>query len=393
MIELAGRILTEDNRDLLKIIYNYGGYIRTKHLAFLFPEISERSRIKKLDKLVEMKYLVKRRLKTDSKIEPVTYQVTQKTCKLFNNPDSYFRKKHNEEYAYRALLKSYFCCGIYKDLGDYLLADHKERIKLFTEGKFSEDTFPRKYNKDTPMIHFEELVFDFTKKFDVELKQKDEVIYTGTEPKAVIIYIDKYYIEVRHQITQIVNRYINMILAGGDFRVDILIVVDDKEREEIYKKEAKKFTDMHIVKRNNYDNSTIIDTALKYYKDFLMNYYEKNEDENKKKITDEQYKSGIFKRQILDKFARNNERNLSKNERQTLNEIERIGEKYIEEGMKIVFKNAGGFARLDAVKKEMDRYFASIFSIITNEYATRKCSNTVNKFEIKVYAVDEKIYA
>ncbi len=391
MIELAGRILTEDNRNLLKIIYSYGGYMRVKHLDILFPLISSRNRIKKLDKLVEMNYLTKRRLKTDSKIEPVTYQVTQKTCKLFNNPDSYFRKKHNEEYAYRALLKSYFCCEIYKDLGDYIVAAHEDRMALFTMGKFKEDTFPRKYNKDSSFIHLEEITLDFTKKSNAALT-KGEMIYDDAEPKIVIIYIDKYYIAIRHQLTQLVNKYINMILSGGVFRVDFLVVTDDKERGEIYKKEAEKFTRMHITKTSNYDNSSIIDTTLKYYKDFLSNYYEKKEDEIKRKRLDEYYKSGEFKREMLDRYKKSIDENLNENEIKKLSEIKEMGSKYIEEGMKTAFKNAGGFAKLDIVKIEMDRYFAGIFKIIFSSFATTKSTNSTNKFDIKVYQVDEKIY-
>lgn len=391
MIELAGRILTEDNRSLLKIIYRYGGYVRAKHLAFLYPEILGKSRIKKLDKLAEMKYLTKRRFKTDSKIEPVTYQVTQKTCKLFNNPDSYFRKKHNEEYAYRALLKSYFCCEIHNKLGDHIIADHDDRTELFVSGGFKEETFPRKYNKDSSFIHLEELVLDLTKKENTVLA-KDEIIYDDTEARAVIIYIDKYYIAIKHQLTQLINKYINMILSGDAFRVDFLIVVDDKERGDIYKKEAEKFTSIYTHKQNKYSDGNILDITLKYYKDFLLSYYEKKEDEIKKKSIEEYYESGVFKREILARYREGKSNTLTENDRKMLSGIKNMEAKYIEEGMKMAFKRAGGFSKIDTVKAEMDSYFDKIFSLIIGNFAVREEAKIVKKFDIKVYQVSEKIY-
>lgn len=40
------------------------------------------------------------------------------------------------------------------------------------------------------MIHFEELIINFTEKDGAELEQNSHVIYDDWEPKAVIVYIE-----------------------------------------------------------------------------------------------------------------------------------------------------------------------------------------------------------
>jgi hypothetical protein len=77
---MAGRILTIQNKKFRKMIYDYGGYVRIAHLDCI-SQISHQYKWEMLNKLVEMGYLSARRFRTDSKIEPVTYQVTKPTCK------------------------------------------------------------------------------------------------------------------------------------------------------------------------------------------------------------------------------------------------------------------------------------------------------------------------
>jgi hypothetical protein len=54
--DMSGRILTQQNKKLLKMIYSFGGYVRISHLDCI-SQISHQYKWEMLNKLVEMGYL------------------------------------------------------------------------------------------------------------------------------------------------------------------------------------------------------------------------------------------------------------------------------------------------------------------------------------------------
>lgn len=376
---MIGKILTKENTELLKLIYSYGGYVRISHLDHIFAGISHVSKFKKLDKLQTMKYLTCRRLKSDSKREPVTYQVTKSTCRMFLNPDAYIRKKHQEEYIYRSLIKSYFCFQNHNEIGPWIVTDHDARVKLFEDGEFKKDCFPMKHNKDSSFIHFEELVLDFTQKEGKELSYNDRILYDDNISRAVILFVDHYYRDINKQIYFIVNRYLNMINNGGKFQIDFLIIVDDPIRENLYNEAIAKFLERYM------QRDRISDLLAKFYFDYLVKYHD---NDTKTEELKGQFLDGTFKRNIIDNIEKNAIRNLTDQQISIQENVALKGVNYIIERTKSIVNDYGGFKNCYEI---MSQFYRNLFYL--EYYNHIKLDSELRKmFDIKVYKIAEKIY-
>jgi hypothetical protein len=379
---MFGKILTEENKNLIKIIYEYGGYIRVSHLDYLYPNLLHDSKLKKLEKLKGMRLLTSRRFKSNSKREPVTYQVTKASCRLFDNPDSYFRKKHQPEYAYRALVKNCFCLENYK-LQDAIITNHDERLNLLIDNQFSKELFPRKYNKESSFEHIEELIINLTDKKGYKIINDDELIFDDNVDRLVLVYIDKYFVAVNKQISTLINRYIDMILRGGNCYVDFLIVVDNDNRKKLYDNAISKFLVKNVYK------DRISDITTKINMQYLESYYDsinKNDDYN---IISAEYEKGIFKKNIIQRISNICIDSISDYHKAIIEGVNLKGSSYILDRVKEIIKQKGSL--VDA-KADIDRFFNDVYLLEFNNYISLNEGIRKKKFDIKTYLVSKKIY-
>jgi len=109
VIHLKGAIKLNDNDfDLLRKIFEFGGYTTSLSVNAYRNDISSVAVFYILKKLTEGGYLREIPFYSDSRKNALVYQVTSKTCKLFDNPHSYYRKRHEDSYIIRQLIKQHF---------------------------------------------------------------------------------------------------------------------------------------------------------------------------------------------------------------------------------------------------------------------------------------------
>lgn len=371
-------ILTDDNIELLKIIYEYGGYSRVKNIELIYPGISYSAVHHKLNKLSNMNYLNSKRLKSNSMKEPSSYQITFPTCKLFNNPDSHFRKIHQEEYIYRALIKNYFFCSIHKEFKDVILSENEKRICIFEEGNFNKNLFPMKYNKNNSFIHFEEIVIDFTESTGKQLIYNDEILYNDKSKNVIIVYIDQYYKVPNKQVINLINKYINMINEGGNFNINFLIVTDDKNRDCIYKKFTNAFLENHCY------TERISNKLLLYYKDFLL----KCKDIKYHKNIISTYENGELKNKVINYISKIPFAKLSNEDDNIISNIKLKSENYILEKVKEIYSKQ---TDTDAKFVETEKFFNALFVLEFNRFINLGI-DIKKKFDIKSCVINERIY-
>lgn len=377
---MIGYILTEDNIELLRIIYSYGGYTRVSHIAKLFPGLSYNSLFVKLNKLEEMKYLTSRRLKNNSKQEQKTYQVTHATCKLFNNPDSYFRKKHQEEYIYRALIKNYFLCTIHRELKECIVTDNEKKISLFEEESFNKALLPRKYNKEESFIHVEETPIDFTKCNNKKLLYNNEVIFNDSLSQIIIVYIDQYYKGPKRQVISLINKYIDLIQSGGNVEINLLIVVDEEVREKQYRAYINKFLDSHGYVEK------ISTNLLNIYKDFLLKFNEKNTGLYKEIL--DNFKTGKLRESIVNQVSSVEYNKVPYEHERIINNVKLKGDKYILERVKEIVNED---KNKDSSGEKIEKFFNVLFLLEYNKYISFS-KEIKRKFDIRLYKIDKAIY-
>ncbi|MEW9080969.1 hypothetical protein [Terrisporobacter glycolicus] len=376
---MIGKILTKENQELLRLIYSYGGYIRISHLEYIKPGVSHTAKYLLLDKLVKMKYLTTRRLRTESKREPITYQVTKSTCRLFLNPESYYRKKHKEEYIYRALIKSYFCFQNHIELDENIVSIHEEKIKIFEAGKFNKDLFPRKYNKDSSFVHFEEVLINFTQNKGKNLMCEGQLLYDDSMNTLLVTYIDQCFIDIKKQIVFIVNRYIDLINSGGIFNINFLIVVDDDKRKMAYNQEIIEFENRYMYREK------LSDELIKFYLDYLVKYYD---DISKAEELHSEFKSGELKKKVVDRIKTFKFNELTEQQNLILNEVSLKGKTYIINKLKEIVSTYGGFQKCFEI---MDSFFTNLFLLEYNNYFSLN-NEVQKKFHIKTYKIAEKVH-
>lgn len=232
---MFGKILTENNEYLLKIIFNFGGYIRQTHTKCIYPEISYRARSAKLLKLCEMGYLTQKKLYTNSDREPTVYKVTTKTCEHFGKKDSNIRKNHKEEYILRALLKSEFLCKYFTQFAENLETDNDKKIGILVKNGCRRELIPTIKSPTQTMNFVEEPILDFTD------NENRPLIFThsgnilgGPAENITFVYPDKRTWDVAEQTEKLSLRYLDICGSSRTFGVTFLVLVDSLERKNAY---------------------------------------------------------------------------------------------------------------------------------------------------------------
>lgn len=302
---MLGKNLSNNDKYLLNIIYRYGGYVRVKYLKYLYPDMSERTFLYKLDKLETSFCLKKRRFINNSKREPITYQITQAGCNICGNINSTYRRKRSPEYAYRALLKCIFFLEIHSSLGDYIVYNVNDRRSVFETTGFDTKYFPIKINHDksnkdnVSIVQFEEYFIDFRNKEGKSIKYNGDILYSDDVKGVIITYIDQPHIEINKQIATLVNRYIHMINQykkyNIGFSINFLVVVDNDNRYKMYNNYLRKFL------LNAIYQDRISDKLLLLY----ITFYEKlSKKDNSFNIIykdyEQQYKKGILRKKFVE---------------------------------------------------------------------------------------------
>lgn len=235
--------LNDNDRELLRKIFEYGGYTTSLSVIAYRNDISSVAVFYILKKLTEGGYLREIPFYSDSRKNALVYQVTAKTCKLFDNPHSYYRKRHEDSYIIRALIKQHFLFEICREFEHSILTDNDKRIQLFTQGLgFDEGLLPKKYNKGVPLTHVEEYIIDARNMQSREMycKSSREMVCRMDEKTGiVVIYIDKATANVASQLMSLIERY-RPLLDLGRIPISFLAVVDSKKREYSYVKAVEK---------------------------------------------------------------------------------------------------------------------------------------------------------
>ncbi|HYE12028.1 MAG TPA: hypothetical protein VEF53_17805, partial [Patescibacteria group bacterium] len=183
--------LNAKDKKTIEVVFNCGGYFSQLHMNTLFCDISNQSNWERLKKIVDLGYVKEHRLNSNSPNEPVTYQVTRGACKMMNNPDSYFRKKHNKSYIKRSLLKGLFVVENFAEIYDSMIFDGKEKIQFLVGKGYGESSLPTKKNYNIhkqiydETIQVEEMIIDASK-----LTEKPKFLY-DIDADIIFVYVDK----------------------------------------------------------------------------------------------------------------------------------------------------------------------------------------------------------
>lgn len=241
--------LNDNDFDLLQKIFEFGGYTTSLSVSAYRKDISSVAVFYILKKLTVGGYLREIPFYSDSRKNALVYQVTSKTCKLFDNPHSYYRKRHEDSYIIRQLIKQHFLLEISKELGQNIVTKNDNRIRLLTEEfGFHEDLLPKKYNKGIPLTHVEEYIIDIRNTPVRELccKSSGECIYRMNEKSnLIIIHTDKATANVASQLMSLIERY-RPLLKSDKTQLDFIAVVDSKKREYSYSKAVERINRQQI---------------------------------------------------------------------------------------------------------------------------------------------------
>jgi len=235
--------LNDNDLELLHKIFKYGGYTTSLSVNAYRNDISSVAIFYILKKLTEGGYLKEIPFYSDSRKNALVYQVTSKTCKLFDNPHSYYRKRHEDSYIIRALIKQHFLFEICQEFEQSIFAENNKRILLLTqELGFDEALLPKKYNNGVPLTHIEEYIIDTRNVYGRELycRSSGEMICRIDESTGLVfIHIDKATSNVASQLMSLIERY-RPLLNLRKIPISFLAVVDSKKREYSYAKAVER---------------------------------------------------------------------------------------------------------------------------------------------------------
>ncbi len=174
--------------DILHHIYVTGGYTTIESLME-YLDVSKRTAWKYLEYLskgsIKERFLKRVNEETRNPHEKIIYQVTAKTCKMYNNKDSYYRKKHPPEYIIRSLLKNgYF--SFYKEVKDKCIFLSEDKLNYLLT-IYPMDIIPVKYVAgEKKILSFEDTILPLENGFkiiyfdkDVTIKNQINTIYTN----------------------------------------------------------------------------------------------------------------------------------------------------------------------------------------------------------------------
>ena len=282
--------LSENDIELLRFVYNCGGYVMRKHVdGYTGKDTTWNYR--RLQKLVDLGFLKVHY--GERHVDPDVYQVTAPTCGLFLNRDSYYRKRHDHLYICRALLKAWFVTE-QRVLQPAFLFHHDDRLRFFTERGFNARWFPTKKDRNGYTVHFEELALDFSSDRGLTLKNGGQVLFDDTDKKLIMIYFDKPQISnVRYQIQMFLKRYLS--LMDGPLPLVFLVVTDNEARAKRYAKNAEILSEMS----DGFSVAAIPQTLFDTYIGFWNSYYKNNHLEGeyekfKQRTVDADFKNSTF---------------------------------------------------------------------------------------------------
>lgn len=250
--------LSIDEYQLLKAIYDSGGYTSTFAVKEFSPDIDISTIRKQLNRIADKGYLKQVQI-SDSLREIIPYQVNSKTCKLFQNPNSHLRKKHNINYIVRALIKNHLYFELYKDFSEYIITNNTDRISLLIDSiGFDNSLLPHKFNKGTGFIHVEELILNLLESSNLKLKSKtaDNLIYDEITGKLIFLYIDKYEANPTSQLKSLINRY-KPLLKLNKVDISFIVITDSEIRETLYKSAIKRIFSNNISPSNRIPGKVI----------------------------------------------------------------------------------------------------------------------------------------
>ncbi len=339
--------LSDNDQDLLRFVYNCGGYVMRKHVdGYTGKDTTWNYR--RLQKLVGMGFLKVHY--GERHIDPDVYQVTASTCSLFLNRDSYYRKRHDHLYICRALMKAWFVTE-QRVLQPAFLFHHDDRLRFFTESGFNARCFPTKKDRNGYTVHFEELALDFTNNRGLKLQDDGRVLFDDKDKKLIMIYFDKPQISnVRYQIQMFLKRYLS--LMDGPASLNFVVVTDNEARAKRYAKNAELLSEMS----DGFGVTAIPQTLFDTYIGFWNSYYKNNrlEDEHEN-----------FKQRTMDAEFKKNTFEIAKNT--PLGTVSERDKKMLQilanepdNGAAILVKEllqTGGEDRMNQIKKTFDRMF------------------------------------
>lgn len=260
--------LNEKDRKTIEVVFNCGGYFSQHHMNMLFSDLSNQSNWERLKKITDLGYLKEHLLNSNSTNEPVIYQVTAGACRMMNNPDSYFRKKHNKSYIKRSLIKGLFVVENFKEIYDSIIFDGREKIQFLVGKGYNENSLPTKknYNVHTKIFdelsQVEEMIIDTSK-----LTEKPKFL-SNIDADIVFVYINKEHpSSITAQVRILFENY-RKIIEEGKAKVGFMFVADSKKRTELYKKIA----DIEAVKSFKI-NDKIASDNIKSVDDLLIKTY------------------------------------------------------------------------------------------------------------------------
>jgi len=367
---LMKRKLNDRDMDLLKKIFEFGGYTTSISINNYRNDRDISNNRRFLYKLVEEGYIKEKKFYSDSRRDAVVYQVTAKTCKLFDNPGSYFRKKHSEPYIIRALIKQHFFFEICKSFDPYIISSHERRVELLTKDLgYDIGLLPKKCDTDTYTTHVEEYIIDARNigTGNLPCLKIGETLF-DFEDKAngiIIVYTDRSEVNCYTQLMGLYERY-KALINSEKARIDFLIVVDSESREISYKKAIKK----HFAEARN-KVYPIHDNIIKLHMKILT------EDLN---VPPE--KLQVFPSKIKKKYSQYQKPEEKDFDSLPIKEIRMNGLKAIE-------KLADGILGLNMDREEKVRQINEFFGKIYKLYAAGKLKKGTD-FDIKVYRISYK---
>lgn len=344
--------MSEENdlmRDLLNHIYITGGYTSVYNVM-KYLDAPRKTCWHNLELLsqgsTKERYLKKVNASTRSSRDKMIYQVTRKTCALFNNPDSYFRKKHKKEYIARSLLKNrYF--SVNKNLKTNIIFSHDDKLEYIYEIGFKQEMLPRKYiGKDYIYTIEDSLLID-------------------DDDNITVIYFDKESVTVKRQVTTLFSNYSRMI-ASKTRPIFIRVITTNKFREHEFIKEMRKYN------RQLYSKEDINDMLLQLYVSFLKSSTEKSGGDVS--IIIQNYKNGIIKNAILDSLKKDKD-DISTTDTKCIREVSK-------EGLNGIIGTVKSMMDTKEKDEYIKEYFTNLFRLNYHDYLIFQGKNCIYSVEI-----------
>lgn len=260
--------LNEKDKKTIEVAFNCGGYFSQVGINTLFSDISNQSNWERLKKIVDLGYLKEHLIDSNSPNEPVIYQVTGGACKMMNNPDSYFRKKHNKSYIKRSLGKGLFIVENFEETYNSIIFNGKEKEQFLLKKGYNESSFPTKKNYNIHTQVYDDIVQVEEMIIDASMMLVRPKFLSNMDVDIVFVYIDKEHpSSITGQIKILLENY-RKIVEEGKAKVGFLFVADNKKRAELYKKIAE----IEISKAFEFKDKSISDNTRSIHNSLLKIY-------------------------------------------------------------------------------------------------------------------------